>query len=199
MLKGILGGYYKQRNNMRRDDVDKLVSATGLVLSIVFLIASGALYYTYQFVHGQVSSQLSSEKITFPAADSKAFTSLPQDSQDAIKPYAGQELTTGAQANVFADKYIAVHLDKIGGGKTYSELSSESMADPSNKELSGKVDTVFRGQMLRGVLLNAYAFDTMAIIAKFAAVGALAASFILAVLSSLGFRHAKKVKSRRKN
>ena len=183
---------------MRRDDVDKLVSATGLVLAIVFIITSGALYYTYQFIHGQVSSQLSSEKITFPAADSKAFTSLPQDSQDAIKPHAGKALETGAQAEIFADKYIKVHLDKIDGGKTYSELSSEAMANPSDKALAGKVESIFRGEMLRGVLLNAYAFDTMAIIAKYAAVGALAASFVLAILSSLGFRHAKKVKSRRK-
>lgn len=180
---------------MKRSLIDKVVSSIGILLAVVFLAASVVLYFTYSFIHGEVSAQLSSQKIMFPEENSAAFEALPPADQDAIKPFVGQQLTTGAQAKAFADHYIAVHLDKIGNGLTYSELSAQSMADPTNTALAGKVNTVFKGETLRGVLLNAYAFDTMAVVAGFVAVGALAAGIILIPLSLLGFRHAKKVNS----
>jgi hypothetical protein len=42
------------------------------------------------------------------------------------------------------------------GGKTYSQLSAESMAQPNNAKLAGLVNTVFKGETLRSMLLNAY-------------------------------------------
>ncbi len=175
---------------MDRSALDKLISSTGVVVAVVLLAASGGLFYAHNFIHGEVHDQLAAEKINFPAVGSAGLTALPSADQAAIAQYAGQQLTTGAQAEVFADHYIAVHLKKIGGGKTYSELSTESMASPTDAALKGKVDTVFRGEMLRGVLLNAYAFDTMATIAYYAAFGALAAAALLFILAAFGFRHA---------
>lgn len=178
---------------MKRSTIDKVISSMGVLLALALLAASAGLFFTYNFIHGEVSTQLSSQNITFPAQDSPAFAALPQESQDAIEPYAGQQLTTGAQAQIFADHYIGVHIDQIGGGKTYSELSTESRAAPDDAALAGKVETVFRGETLRGILLNAYAFDTMATVAKLAAFGALLAGIVLLILSFFGFQHAKKV------
>jgi hypothetical protein len=45
-----------------------------------------------------------------------------------MRPYGGQQLTTGAQAEVYADHFIANHLKEIGGGKTYAQLSALSIA-----------------------------------------------------------------------
>ncbi len=183
---------------MDRSIIDKVISYTGLLLAAVFLVASAALFFTHSFIHGQVTDQLSAQKIFLPAKDNPAFTALSQENLDAIAPFAGQQVTTGQQAEVFANHYIAAHIAGIGGGKTYSELSNESRANPDDKALAGKVDTVFKGETLRGVLLNAYAFDTMAIVAQFAAIGALIAGVLLFILSLLGFKHAKKVKRSRK-
>lgn len=181
---------------MKRSTIDTIISSMGLLLALVLLIASGVLFFAYNFVHTEVTSQLGAQQITFPAKDSKAFTALPADDQKVIEPYVGQQLTTGAQAKVFADNYIAVHLKNIGGGKTYSQLSALSMADPTNSALTGQVNTVFRGETLRGILLNAYAFDTMALVAQLAAIGALVAGFVLFILSLLGFAHAKKASAK---
>jgi hypothetical protein len=104
--------------------------------------------------------------------------------------YAGQQLTTGAQAQVYADHFIAVHVGKIAGGQTYSQLSTASIADPKNATLSAQVQTAFRGETLRGLLLNAYAFDTIATVAYLAALAALVGGAIMVLLVSLGFRHA---------
>lgn len=180
---------------MKRSVIDKVISSIGLLLAAVLLIASAVLFYTYNFIHSQVHDQLAPQNIMLPAEDSPAFAALSQTDQDAVRPYAGQQVTTGAQAAVFANNYIAAHIQTIGGGKTYSELSTESRANPDDKALAGKVETVFRGETLRGTLLTAFAFDSMAVVAFYVSVGALIAGIVFALLSFLGFKHAKKVKT----
>jgi len=179
---------------MNRSTVDRLISTTGVVIAVVLLAASGVLFYAHNFIHTQVHNQLATEKIMFPATGSGSLNALPSADKAAMSKYAGQQLTTGAQAETFADHYIAVHLNEIGSGKTYSELSTASRANPTDKKLAGEVSTVFQGETLRGLLLNAYAFDTMAVVAGYAAFGALAAGTLLLVLAALGFRHAGVVK-----
>ena len=115
---------------------------------------------------------------------------LPAADRTAMEKYSGQSMTTGAQAETWADHYIAVHLQKAGGGKTYAELSAASIADPSNTMLAAQVGTVFKGETLRGLLLNAYAFDTMAVVALYAAWGAVVAAVLLLALACMGFMHA---------
>jgi hypothetical protein len=183
---------------MQRSTLDKLISSTGLIVAVVLFAAAGGLFYAHNFVHTQVHDQLAAEKINFPAAGSAGLTALPADDQAKVAQYAGQQLLTGDQAHVFADNYIAVHLQKIGGGKTYSELSAAAMADPTNTALAGRVQTVFQGETLRGMLLNAYAFDTMAKVANIAAFGALAAGALLFALSLLGFAHAGRVSTKKR-
>jgi len=184
---------------MKRSAIDRTISYIGLLLAAVFLIGSAVLYGTYVFIHDQVTSQLEPQNITLPAEDTASFTSLPESDQAAIKPFAGQQVLNGEQAKVFANNYIRVHLEKIGGGKSYSELSSASLANPSDTALAGQVSTVFRGETLRAILLNVYAFDTMAVVAKVVSFGALVAGIVLIFLSVLGFEHAKKAaKSTRK-
>jgi len=188
----------KEFHNMNRSTLDKLISSAGLLVAVVLLAASAALFWTHSFVHGQVHDQLAAEKINFPEAGTESITSLPADDQSKVAQYAGQQLLTGAQAEVFADHFIGVHLKAIGGGKTYAELSSAALADPTNTKLAGQVQTVFRGETLHGLLLNAYAFDTMAVVANYAGMGALAAGAVLLILSVLGFWHAGLAASKRR-
>ena len=109
-----------------------------------------------------------------------------------MRPYGGQQLTTGAQAEVYADHFIANHLKAIGGGKTYAQLSAEAIAQPTNAALAAQVDTVFKGETLRGLLLNAYAFGTMGTIAGIAAIAAFIAAAVMLVLGGLGLMHARR-------
>ncbi len=173
---------------MNRSTLDRLVSSTGLIIAVVLLGASFGLYFTYNFIHSQVHDQLAEQKITFPEAGSKSLDALPAADKEAVSKYAGQKLLTGAQAKVFADNYIAAHLDKQG--MTYSEASTAARTNPDDPALKGQVETLFKGETLRGLLLNAYAFDTMAVVAKYASVLSLAGGLLLVVLALLGFRHA---------
>jgi len=152
---------------MRRKSFDVLVSTAGLVIAAVVLTASGLLFWAHSFITDNVRTQLTAEKIFFPPAGSDALN------DPAVKPYlskyAGQQLVNGDQAKAYADHFIAVHLKEMTGGQTYAQLSSKSLANPSDTKLAGQVQTVFRGETLRGLLLNAYAFGAMAKVAVIAA------------------------------
>jgi hypothetical protein len=176
---------------MRRRTFDALVSVAGIVLAAVLLAAGGLLLWGHAFVDGQVSSQLSAQKIVFPAKSNPEFTALPPADAAAMGQYAGQQMTTGAQAKVYADNFIAFHLSKMGG--TYSQLSAQSLAQPGNAKLAALVDTVFKGTTLRGMLLNAYAFWQMGVIALWAAIVAFIGAALMLVLSALGLIHSRRV------
>ena len=174
---------------MRRRTFDILLATAGLFLAVTLVAAGGLLTWAHTFIGNEVHTQLSAQQIYFPAANSKAVAA-PEFA--AMRPYGGQQLTTGAQAEVYADHFIANHLKAIGGGKTYSQLSAEAIAQPNNAKLAAQVDTVFKGETLRGLLLNAYAFGTMGTIAGIAAIAAFIAAAVMLILGGLGLMHARR-------
>jgi hypothetical protein len=175
---------------MKRRTFDILMAAGGLFLAVTLIFAGVMLTWAHTFIGNEVHTQLASQQIFFPAANSKAVAA-PEFA--AMRQYGGQQLTTGAQAEVYADHFIANHLKVIGGGKTYSQLSAEAIAQPKNAALAAQVATVFKGETLRGLLLNAYAFGTMGTIAGIAAIGAFIAAAVMLILSGLGLLHARRV------
>jgi hypothetical protein len=176
---------------MQRKTFDAIVSGIGLIVAIVLLIASGLLFWAHNFVHTQVTQQLSAQQIYFPPAGSDALK--PDNIGPYLNKYAGQQLTTGKQAQAYADHFIAVHLDEIAGGKTYAQLSTKALANPKDEALAAQVAVVFKGETLRGLLLNAYAFDTMATVAWYAGFAALIGGLALLILSILGIMHLRRV------
>ncbi|GAA2161815.1 hypothetical protein [Pedococcus bigeumensis] len=176
---------------MRRRTLDALLTTGGLIVAAVLLVAGGLLTWASNFVDNEVHSQLAAQRIVFPAKGSE------QLNDPLVKPYleqyAGQQLTTGAQAKAWADHYIKVHLDEATGGKTYSELSAAARANPDDPKAQGLVDLAFKGETLRGLLLNAYAFGTMGKIAMYAAWASFIGAAAMLALSLLGLRHLRRV------
>jgi hypothetical protein len=176
---------------MRRKTFDALLTSAGLVLAIVLGAAGGMLLWAHSFVDNQVHDQLAAQQIYFPKAGSESLE------DPAVKPYlsqyAGQQLVNGAQAEAYANHYIKVHITEMAGGKTYAQLSEESRANPNDEKLAGQVQTAFRGETLRGLLLNAYAFWKMGQIALIAAIAAFASAGLLLILSILGYAHLRTV------
>jgi hypothetical protein len=154
------------------------VLQVGLIGILGFV--AGFAFWGSNFATSQVHDQLSAQRVFFPAAGTAALTSLPAADAAAMSVYAGEQMTTGPQAETYADHFIAVHLGEIAGGKTYSEVSAASIADPTNTTLAGQVQTLFRGETLRGLLLNSYGWWQIGQYAFYAALGLAVAS--LAVL-----------------
>ena len=174
---------------MRRKTFDALATMAGLVLAVVLLVAGGLLLWGHSVVDNQVHNQLAAQKIVFPAANSPAIKA-PEFA--AMHQYAGQLMTTGAQAEVYADHFIANHLLAIGGGKTYSQLSELSLAQPKNAALAAQVQLMFRGTTLRSMLLTAYGFWQMGQIALIGAIASFIGAAFLLILSGLGFAHLRR-------
>jgi hypothetical protein len=174
---------------MQRKTIDVWASIGGLIMVVVLVVAGFLLVWGWSYTHDTVRNELSSQKIFFPPANSPAIAA-PEFA--AMHQYAGQQLTTGPQAHVYADHFIANHLKTIGGGQTYAQLSQKLLADPTNTALSAQVQQMFQGETLRGLLLNAYAFWTLGTIAGWAAIAAFIAAGVMLVLSLLGLRHSRK-------
>ena len=151
------------------------VAALGIVIVGIIAVVGGG--YDKKVVHDQLVPQ----KIFFPAAGSPAL--LP-----GVKQYAGQQLTTGSQAKAYANNFINVHLSKIAGGQTYAQVSTAALAAPTNTKLAEEKATLFQGETLRGLLLNAWGWSLVGTIATLAGWILIALGAILLLLPLANWR-----------
>ena len=182
---------------MKRRTFDAILTLVGLGIAVFLIVAGGLGLWAYNFANSNVHNQLAEQGITFPPAaafkNAKVGTEITPSMIPVISQYAGQPLVTGKQAEAYADHFIAVHLQEIGGGKTYAQLSTEAMALPKGSAAytaaEAKVQTVFQGTTLRGLLLEAYAFWQMGQIALYAAIACFVLALIMLVFTIFGFVH----------
>ena len=164
----------------------RLTAIAGFAVAVILLAVGGLLLWGSTYVHNTVQGQLASQQIFFPPeaafAHPVAGTEITPSMIPSVSQYAGQQLLTGQQAEAYADHFIAVHIANMGGGKTYSQLSAESIAQPNNAKLAGVVATVFKGETLRSMLLNAYGWWKVSQITYIAAI----VSFALGGLVLIG-------------
>jgi hypothetical protein len=194
---------------MKRRTFDRIVSFVGLGLSVFLLVAAALLNWGASFANESVSTQLEQQKIIMPDKSSAGFKSLPEDAQVVLAPFSNLPLTTGKQAQAYADYYIGSHLKGIAGGKVYSEVSgaalgaaAKSKAEPANIELAneanvlmGQRTSLFMGETLRGLLLYSFAFWQIGQIAMYAAWAAAIGGVLMLILSLLGFAHIRRVEA----
>ena len=181
---------------MRRSALDKLISWTGLALAALLVVAGGLTAWAHFFIDDQVQQQLTAQDITMP--EGGALESLSDKDREALEPYAGTRLDSGAKARAFADHYILAHMNASSDNRTYEQVSGEFMAlsdeqkaSEEGQELAALRQSLFMGNTLRGLLLYGYAFGTMGTIAGLASIAAFLGAALLAVLSFLGLRHAR--------
>jgi len=173
-----------------RKTIDKVFILLGTAMAAVLLVVGALAWHAYDFAKSSVQTELSAQKVYFPPKGSPAIAALPAADQTQMNKYAGEQLVDGAQAKVYADNFIAFHLSEVAGGQTYAQVSTASLANPTNAQLKQQAQTLFQGETLRGLLLgDGYAYWTFGQIAQYAAVTAFAGAAVMAVLVLLGLRH----------
>ena len=176
---------------MERKSWDQIVSGAGAVVAVVLIVLGAMAIYGGSFGQDNVRDRLEPQNISFPPAEA-----MTPEEKAEIGEFAGQKVDTGVEAEAFS-RYIGGHLEGINDGKTYSETSAaarEEGLDPDvAAELQGKADTLFKGETLRAILLNAFGWWTVATFALWAGVAMVIAGVLLGILAILGFRHAGKV------
>ena len=176
---------------MRRRAFDAIVSWVGVVVVVALLVAGALMLAGSIFANNNVHSELAAQQIYFPAAGSKALAA--PDIGPFLNRYAGQQLVNGPQTKAWADHFIAVHLKEVAGGQTYAQVSARAQANPTDATLKAQVDTLFRGETLRGLLLNAYAFWEIGHLALLGAIAAFIMAALAGILTGLGFWHSRKI------
>ena len=191
---------------MKRRTLDLLVSVGGLLLAGLLLVAGLVFSSNASFANTYVHDQLSEQKISFKPAE--ALTA--EEKQRAcLVEYAGQPLTTGKQAECYANNFIGLHLEGIAGGRTYAELgdvqtqlraqiaeaqktNASNLADLQKQltDTTAARETVFKGETLRGLLLTSYGFSELGAKAALAATVAYVGAGVLFLLGLLGLLHA---------
>jgi hypothetical protein len=195
---------------MKRRTLDILFSIGGLGIAALLMIAGIVLQSNANFANNYVHDQLAQQQITFKSLDTLTDE---EKAQPGLVQYAGQQLTTGKQAEVYANQFIGLHLKGIAGGKTYAQLgdvqadlrakitaaqkANDPTATPSVADLQKQLtdvgsqrETVFKGETLRGLLLTSYGFSEFGTKAAQAATVAYLAGFLMFLLAIAGFVHA---------
>ena len=176
----------------QRKTIDKVFILLGLATTVVFLVIGIMAWWGYSFATSEVHDELSSQKIYFPAKGSPA---LDPKEFPGLQQYAGQLVDNGPKAKAYANEFIGAHLEKVAGGKTYSEVSTAAMADPTNAKLQGQKAALFQGETLRGLLLgDGYAYWTFGMLAKYAAIAAFIGAGAMALLVWAGLMHLARMK-----
>ena len=172
------------------------------VFGVLLVLIGAAALIGGSFSHNYVTGQLKQEGISMPTQQGvDALTE--QASKDALAPYVGEKLTTGTQAELYANHYIWQHMQsaaknfKTTDGKALApeQYNYAGIGDFSNvvkavlkaqglsdTEINAHPDVValnalrasnFQGDTLRGMLLNAYAWWLIGTIAIWVGVAAL--------------------------
>lgn len=196
---------------MKRSTLDRFFVVGGLALAVLLLALGVVLKSNANFANDYVHHQLSDQKITFTP---KAGLAPEEQKTECLVDNADKPLETGKQAECYANEYIALHLTEVNDGKTYSESSGAARAareeattateegaanadalDTEATALDGKVQTLFRGETLRGLLLTSYGFSEFGRKADQAATVAFLAAFVLLLASIAGLVHALRTKN----
>lgn len=207
---------------MRRRTLDLMFSWAGLVMAGLLVVAALVLADRADFSKNYVRDQLTQQSLAFPAAKAllpqeKAFT---QARSGCVLTYAGQEVTTGKQAECYANEYIGGHLTwlatRLGmtqvsyvDGLNYRQLGAElatikvqiagaeqakAATVPRLQQKLADVTTVrqkmFEGTMLRNALLTSYGFSQLGDMARITSLVCWALGALLALLAVAGFVHA---------
>ena len=158
------------------------------VMVVVLVGASGFALAMGSFTTSQIHDELAAQSIYFPTADQiKTGGALdPAEFPQEIRDQAGNQVTDGNQARIYANDFLALHLQKVAGGLTYATigpkisaanaaLAAASKTDPNYATLqanvatlNGQRDTLFKGESLRSMLLNAYGWWTVGVYTTYA-------------------------------
>src|SRR5579862_1172598 len=130
---------------MQRKVFDRLASGVGAALVVILLVAGGLLVWGQSFASSNVHDQLAQQQISFPtkteitavkAQYAKGGQKAVTDPEfpnaklmvPALEPYAGEQVLTGKQAQVYANDFIGQHLYAMPYHGVYSQISGAYMA-----------------------------------------------------------------------
>jgi hypothetical protein len=181
-------------------------SAAGLGAAALLVGLGTVMATNASFAKTYVKDQLSQQHIVFSPVER---LTAEEKATPCLVKWAGQPITTGKQAECYANDYIGLHLKSIANGQTYADVSGQhfvltaqveaarqandpTLADMQQKlaGLTGQRNTLFQGETSRGLLLTSFGFSDLGAKAGQAATVAYGAAGLVALLSVAGLVYA---------
>jgi|GEM_PF-2383610 hypothetical protein len=131
---------------------------------------------------------------------------MPDATRDQLAKWSEMKVTTGEMARDYSDLHIwedmkGASIGVTGKPMTYSEVSPVYMGmvrggtgTPEEIASYGELrQTLFMVNTLRGMLLKAYAFGTLGVIAGYSAIAAFVGSILMLLLAIAGLLHIRRI------
>lgn len=160
----------------------RIYRTLSLILTVVLLVIGVVGLKAGTSNISTINNGLVAEKTYFPPQGSPAFS---EQAFPAAQKYAGQQVKDGTTAKAYADDYLGVQLNLVGGGKTFSEISDQAAADPTNQELQQTRAVMFQISTGKTLLDNAYGFWVQATAIRTIGIVALAGAAALALVAGI--------------
>ena len=196
---------------MKRRTLDILFGIGGVLIAVLLGVLGLVMRSNADFAKNYVHDQLAAQEISFKPVD--ALTEE-EAAKSCLNQYAGQAMTTGKQAECYANDFIGLHLSELatkddGTPYTYASIgalqgqlkadlkTATDANDPKSADIQAQLDTVngqrdtlFKGETLRGLLLTSFGFSEFGRKADQAATVSFLAALVLLLASIAGFLHA---------
>ncbi|MEY2424748.1 MAG: hypothetical protein QOI61_320 [Actinomycetota bacterium] len=183
---------------MKRRPIDSIFSlgffvAAALLIAVGYVMSGHATYTDHYIGH-----YLGQQKIAFPPKDKLTTEEL---ASPCVAANAGKLVQTAAQARCYGEQYVGALLATVGEGNTYAELGARQvglrselaalpLGSPAAPALKAELDTantqrevLFKGETLRGQLLNMDILDEIGSRARAIGTVAYAAAALLTLLA----------------
>ena len=201
---------------MKRRTLDTIFAAGGILVAALLVVLGYVLIDQASFATNYVKEELSAQKITFATADKLTDSEKNWKAGSVcLTTFAGQTMTTGAQAECYAKYYIREHMNasaETAGfpGATYAtlgpirtDLNAQIAAAKTAGNTTGAADlqkkldaatslrsTLQSGETLSGLLLTVYGFSVIASKAEMASNILYVLAGLMVLLSVAGLVHA---------
>lgn len=201
---------------MKRRTLDIIFAGGGLLVAIIIAVIAYVVVDQANFAKSYVYDQLSEQKIVFATTDKLTDAEKNwQPGSACLTTYAGQQMTTGPQAECYGRFFIGEHMRSSAEsagfpGATYATLgdirtglsnqitAAKSAGNTAQAaDLQKKLDsatslrsTLQSGETLKGLLLTVYGFSVIGNIAGIAGNLLYGLAALMLVLSIAGFIHA---------
>ena len=176
---------------MQRKMWDQIVSGAGAVVAVVLLMLGAVAIYGGTFGQDNVRDRLAPQNVTFPPLEA-----MTPAEKNLVGDFAGTKVVDGLPG-LRPSRTTSASTSKTRTRARPTPrpalwLVQKGLSEKEAAELSGMADSLFKGETLRAMLLNAYGWWTVSSLVIFAGYGLLAAGALLALLAIMGFFHARK-------
>ena len=140
---------------------DRMHWVNPCIASVALIVAAGVFFLGSFQIGNLVSVELASQQVFFPPSGNAVYRDPVVGK--VLRPVAGEQVTSAALAKLYGQEYLGYLMEHVANGKPYAAVAAEVSQNPGNARYELEANTLFRYLTLQSLLLEAYAFASVAL------------------------------------